>query len=77
MADIPGTDTTAGEKTSGASASGVTIALQAANGSSGTVKGDLNSCPFIKCSCWRMRAGMVHEPMNRGVKNTSVSLVLW
>lgn len=74
MADIPGTDTTAGEKTWGPSASGVTIALQAANGSSGTVKGDLNSCPFIKCSCWRMQAGMV---MNRGVKNTLVSLVLW
>lgn len=74
MADIPGTDTTAGEKTWGASASGVTIALQAANGSSGTVKGDLNSCPFIKCSCWRMQAGMV---MNRGVKNTLASLVSW
>lgn len=58
VANIPGIDTTA-EETSGACASGITIALQAENRSSRTVRGELNSCPFIKCLCWRTQARMV------------------
>lgn len=50
VVDIPGTDTAAG------------VVLQPANRGSWTVKGGLDSCLFIKCSCWRMQAGMV---MNR------------